>query len=183
MINVSYTDIEGVLLIKPSVFKDNRGYFFESFRADLYLDAGIDNVWVQDNQSSSTYGVIRGLHYQTGGAQQAKLVRVLQGKILDVILDVRPHSPTYGHCITIPLDDVTHEQVYIPRGCAHGFSVLSPQAVFHYKCDNYYHRDMEGGVWPLDPALAINWQIPEADQILSDKDKVLPPFGKHLPIQ
>lgn len=174
--------IQDLFILTPVIHTDSRGYFMESYRKQIFQEAGLPTEWVQENQSQSVYGVIRGLHYQTGAHQQAKLVRVLSGRVLDVVLDIRPESSTYGTWFAKELDDETQEQIYVPRGCAHGFAVLSPVAVFTYKCDNYYNKPSEGGVHPLDPALAIHWMLDPEDQILSDKDQHLPYLGDHKPI-
>lgn len=168
------TDIPGLLVFEPNVFEDSRGYFFESYNEKTFQKEGIDTRWVQDNQSSSTYGVIRGLHYQLPPFAQAKLVRVLKGKILDVVVDIRKGSPTFGKVFSQKLSAKNRKQLYIPAGFAHGFSVLSAKAEVLYKCDNFYNKESEGGIIYNDPALAIDWGIPEADAIISDKDKVLP---------
>lgn len=170
------TPIEGVKIIKPAVFQDDRGYFYESYNKRRFEQHGLDYDFVQDNQSFSSYGVIRGLHFQKGGSEQAKLVRVLQGRVLDVAVDIRPGSPTFGEHVAVELTSENHLQLLIPRGLAHGFAVLSETAVFSYKCDNYYDRDSEGGLLYDDPDLGIDWRIP-ADKIqVSDKDRQNPSF-------
>ena len=166
------TAIEGVLILKPKVFGDERGYFFESFsERDFRNLTGLDTVFVQDNQSKSSYGVVRGLHFQTGIHAQAKLVRVIEGEILDVAVDIRRDSPTFGKYVAEVLSADNFLQLFIPRGFAHGFSVLSPTAVVAYKADNYYCPEAEGGVLWSDPTLNIDWRIPAADVLLSDKDR------------
>jgi dTDP-4-dehydrorhamnose 3,5-epimerase len=168
------TGLPGLLVFEPKVFEDSRGYFFESYNENTFRAAGIDARWVQDNQSSSTYGVIRGLHYQLPPFGQSKLVRVLRGKILDVVVDIRKGSPTYGKVYVEKLSAKNKKQLYIPAGFAHGFSVLSEKAEVLYKCDNFYNKEAEGGIIYNDPVLGIDWGIPGPDAIVSDKDKVLP---------
>lgn len=168
------TDIEGLLVFEPKVFEDNRGYFFESFNEKIFQQQGIHCHWVQDNQSSSTYGVIRGLHYQLNPHAQTKLVRVLEGAILDVVVDIRKNSSTYGKSFSIELSSSNNKQVFIPPGFAHGFSVLSEKAVVLYKCDNFYNKESEAGIVFNDPALNIDWEIPDGKEIISEKDKQLP---------
>jgi dTDP-4-dehydrorhamnose 3,5-epimerase len=168
------TDIPGLLVFEPNVFEDNRGYFFESYNEKIFLEAGIDLRWVQDNQSSSSYGVIRGLHYQLPPYAQSKLVRVLRGKILDVVVDIRKGSPTFGKSFCEMLSAKNKKQLFIPKGFAHGFSVLSEKAEVLYKCDSYYNKGSEAGIIYNDPELTIDWQIPEEVAIISDKDKLLP---------
>jgi dTDP-4-dehydrorhamnose 3,5-epimerase len=169
--------IPGLVVITPKVFTDSRGFFFEAFNQQPFKAAGIENSFVQDNQSSSSYGVIRGLHFQRNPHAQAKLVRVLQGTIFDVAVDVRAGSPTYGQHFGIELSAENNKQLLIPAGFAHGFSVLSPTAVVLYKCDGYYNKESEGGIRFDDPALAINWRIDAASAIVSEKDLVLPDFA------
>ncbi|MCF8238060.1 MAG: dTDP-4-dehydrorhamnose 3,5-epimerase [Saprospiraceae bacterium] len=176
------TPIKDLVLYTPDLFQDERGYFMESFNARVFASRGINNPFVQDNQARSQYGVVRGLHYQTGLAMQAKLVRVMEGVVLDVVIDLRPNSPTYGETYTVELSAENHLQLYVPRGFAHGYSVLSESAVFFYKCDHYYDRDQEGGIHPEDDRLAIDWGIPKSERIISGKDKLLPAFGDHRPI-
>lgn len=176
------TPIAGLVVFEPKVFKDDRGYFFESYNERAFLEAGVEARFVQDNQSFSTKGTIRGLHYQTGDMAQAKLVRVIQGEVLDVAVDIREGSPTYGQAYAIHLSDTNARQLFIPRGFAHGFATLSETAVFSYKCDNYYSKEHEGGILWNDETLNIDWIIPEGLAILSDKDKVLPNFGSHRKI-
>jgi dTDP-4-dehydrorhamnose 3,5-epimerase len=165
------TPIPGCFLIKNRLFTDKRGYFFESFNHRRFCElTGWQGQFVQDNQSESSYGVIRGLHFQEGAMAQAKLVRVLQGRVLDVALDLRPDSAAFGQVFTAELADDNGHQLFVPRGCAHGFSVLSPKAVFFYKCDNYYDKASERGIHPLDAELAIDWKIDAAAHLLSEKD-------------
>ena len=168
------TDIPGLLVFEPNVFEDDRGYFFESYNEKIFLEAGIDCRWVQDNQSSSTIGVIRGLHYQLPPFAQSKLVRVLKGKILDVVVDIRKNSPTYGKVYYEKLSAKNKKQLFIPKGFAHGFSVLSEKAEVLYKCDGFYNKESEAGIIYNDTELNIDWMIPEEAAIVSDKDRQLP---------
>lgn len=166
------TAIEGVLVVKPRVFSDDRGYFFESYSARVFKEAaGFDVEFVQDNQARSVYGVVRGLHFQKGEHAQAKLVRVSEGRVLDVAVDIRKGSPTFGRHVAVELSSDNFLQLFIPRGFAHGYAVLSPEAVFQYKTDNYYCPSAEGAVLWNDPSLGIDWRLPESDIILSEKDK------------
>jgi dTDP-4-dehydrorhamnose 3,5-epimerase len=171
MAEIKQTSLPGVLEIFPRVFPDSRGYFFESFRQDWLDKLGVHESWVQDNQSFSQKGTVRGLHFQRGAHAQAKLVRVIAGKVLDVAVDLRKGSPTFGQVYSTILDTEKNNLLYIPAGFGHGFSVLE-DAVFVYKCSNYYHKDSEGGVLWSDPTLGIDWQV--AEPIVSDKDQVLP---------
>lgn len=173
--------IPGLKLYTPRVFGDHRGYFFETFNAQVWKDAGVEDTFVQDNEAYSSRGVLRGLHYQRGEHAQSKLVRVIHGEVLDVAVDCRPGSPTYGQHHTVLLSGENHNQFYIPRGFAHGYVVLSETALFAYKCDNFYAPGSEGGLRFDDPALGINWKIDASEVQLSDKDKILPFFGNHLP--
>lgn len=166
--------IPGLVIVTPKLFQDSRGYFFESYNRKPFVENGIAADFVQDNQSRSTYGVIRGLHYQRNPFAQAKLVRVLQGTILDVAVDIREGSPTFGQHFSIELSDENCKQLYLPAGFAHGFSVLSETAVVSYKCDQYYNKESEGGIRFDDPALGIDWRVPTANTIVSDKDLLLP---------
>lgn len=168
------TPIEGVVIIEPQIFEDARGYFFESWNKAKMAEAGLDYDFIQDNQSKSCYGTIRGVHFQKGEFSQAKLVRVLQGTVLDVAVDLRKDSPTFGKHVAVELSAENNRQLMIPRGFGHGFSVLTPTAVFAYKCDNVYNKASEGGVRFDDPELGIDWKINPKDAVLSDKDKVLP---------
>ncbi len=166
------TDIEGVLIVEPTVFGDARGYFFESFNERAFLAAtGIDVHFVQDNESKSCYGVVRGLHFQRPPYAQSKLVRVVEGEVLDVAVDIRRGSPTYGHYVAVRLSSDSHRQFFLPQGMAHGFSVLSDTAIFQYKCDNFYEPSSEDAIAWDDPQLAIDWQIDSDRVILSEKDK------------
>ncbi|MCB0707180.1 MAG: dTDP-4-dehydrorhamnose 3,5-epimerase [Saprospiraceae bacterium] len=175
------TPITGLMLFEPRVFEDERGYFFESFNERTFQDAGILTHFVQDNQARSSFGVLRGLHYQTGHSAQAKLVRVLEGEVLDVAVDLRPGSDTYGQSYSVRLSASNKKQLFVPRGFAHGYLVLSPTAEFFYKCDNFYDREAEAGIRFDDPALAIDWEFDYQKLILSEKDRLLPEFGQHLP--
>lgn len=168
------TEIPGLLVFEPNVFEDSRGYFFESYNEDIFQQEGINIRWVQDNQSSSTAGVIRGLHYQLPPFAQSKLIRVLKGKILDVAVDLRKGSPTYGKVVTQKLSAKNKKQLFIPAGFAHGFSVLSEKAEVLYKCDGLYNKECEAGIIYNDPELNIDWGISAELAIISDKDKQLP---------
>lgn len=179
MMTFSQTAIPGLLIIEPAVFADHRGYFFESYNRQVFQQAGIDIPFVQDNQSFSTYGVIRGLHYQLEPYSQAKLVRVLSGSIYDVVVDLRKGSPAFGHTFAIELTAENRKQLFVPAGFAHGFSVLSQSAVVFYKCDKFYNKEAESGILYNDPELAINWQIPPEKRIVSEKDLGLPLFSQH----
>ena len=164
------TSIEGVYILEPRVFKDARGYFFESYSKKDF-EAAVGKIdFVQDNESCSTKGVIRGLHFQKPPYSQAKLVRCVVGKVLDVAVDLRKDSPTYGQHVAVELSEDNHREFFIPKGFAHGFEVLSDVAVFQYKCDDYYHPESEGGLSAFDPALGINWLTPKAEAIVSEKD-------------
>ena len=168
---VIQTEIEGVVIIEPDVFGDDRGYFFESYNQARF-DAAVRPVrFVQDNESKSKIGELRGLHFQCGRAAQAKLVRVVKGKVLDVAVDIRRGSPTFGRHVAVELTAENKRQFFVPRGFAHGFSVLSDEAVFQYKCDNYYAPGSEGGIAWDDPALAIDWRLPAGEILLSEKDR------------
>jgi dTDP-4-dehydrorhamnose 3,5-epimerase len=171
------TEFPGLLLFEPAVFKDDRGYFFESYNEQTFHQAGVDIHFVQDNQSFSRRGVIRGLHYQLDPHAQTKLIRVLQGRILDVALDLRAGSPSYGKALCVELSSDNKKQFLIPRGFAHGFSVLSETAEVSYKCDGFYNKESEGGIRFDDPALSIDWLVPTAGAIVSAKDLDLPLFA------
>ena len=168
--NVIQTEINGVVIIEPRVFGDSRGYFFESFSEKNFKEQVADVDFVQDNQSKSCYGVVRGLHFQKPPHAQAKLVRVVKGRVLDVAVDLRKGSPTYGKHVAVELTEDNHRQFFIPRGFAHGFAVLSEEAIFQYKCDNYYAPQSEGAVAWNDPDLGIDWGVPLEKAILSEKD-------------
>ncbi len=173
------TPFEGLLIYDPVVFPDERGYFFESFNRLRFGEGGVYTDFVQDNEAKSGYGVLRGLHYQVPPYAQAKLVRVIDGEVLDVVVDIRKHAPTYGQWFGIRLSGENKRQLYIPRGFAHGYSVLSETAVFAYKCDNYYSKAHEGGIRFDDPALKIDWEAPAEKMVLADRDLVWPAFGLH----
>jgi len=171
------TDLTDVLIFEPVVFKDSRGYFFESYNEQTWMQEGLDYRFVQDNQSFSTYGVIRGLHYQLDPHPQTKLVRVLQGTILDVAVDLRKSSNTFGQWTAVELSAENKRQLLLPRGFAHGFSVLSETAEVSYKCDDFYHKECEGGIRYDDPQLNIDWRIPAGKAVVSPKDLDLPLFA------
>lgn len=174
-------EIPGVFLIEPRVFTDSRGYFFEAFSVrDFRRETGLDVEFLQENQAKSTFGVLRGLHFQKGEHAQAKLVRVVSGKVMDVAVDIRPGSPTFGRHVSVILSADNFLQLFIPRGFAHGYVVLSSEAVFQYKTDNYYCPDSEGAVIWNDPDLAIDWGLPADRLILSEKDRHNPPL-RQLP--
>ena len=180
---VEKTPLQDCYIIHDKIFKDERGYFFESFNQQTFQNStGLQVAFVQDNQSSSSRGVLRGLHFQTGQHSQAKLVRVLSGEVLDVAVDLRKSSPTFGQSFSIILSENSATQLYIPRGFAHGFAVLSTTAVFFYKCDNFYNKASEGGIIYNDPQLSIDWMIPAIDLIISEKDAVLPLFNNDVTI-
>lgn len=169
--NVIKTSIDGVVIIEPRIFKDTRGYFFESFNQEEFEEKVCHTRFVQDNESISFYGVIRGLHFQKPPYAQSKLVRVVKGAVLDVAVDIRKGSSTFGHYVSVELTEKNHRQFFMPRGFAHGFSVLSEEVVFQYKCDNFYVPQSEGAIAWNDPDLGIDWRIPVDKVVLSDKDK------------
>jgi dTDP-4-dehydrorhamnose 3,5-epimerase len=171
------THISGLLIFEPIIYKDERGHFFESYNEQTFHKEGVTNRFVQDNQSFSSYGVIRGLHYQLDPHAQCKLIRVLRGKILDVAIDLRKSSPSYGKWISVELSADNRRQLLVPRGFAHGFSVLSQTAEVSYKCDAFYHKESEGGIRFDDPELNIDWQVPVDKAIVSQKDLDLPLFA------
>ena len=176
-----HTEIPGLLVFEPKVFGDDRGYFFESYNAKTWeAEAGFNINFVQDNQAFSGRGVLRGLHYQTGEAAQAKLVRVLQGEVLDVAVDLRNGSPTYGQTYKCRLSEENKRQVFVPRGFAHGYVVLSETAVFFYKCDNFYSNVHEGGIRFDCPRLKIDWEIEASLLIVAERDRNFPSLGDHL---
>ncbi|MEY3563921.1 MAG: hypothetical protein RJA23_91 [Bacteroidota bacterium] len=177
MAEIKQTSLPGLLEIFPRVFPDSRGYFFESFRQDWLDQLGVHESWVQDNQSFSQKGTVRGIHFQRGAHAQAKLVRVIAGKVLDVAVDLRKGSPSFGQVYSTILDTEKNNLLYIPAGFGHGFSVLE-DAVFVYKCSNYYHKDSEGGVRWSDPTLGIDWQVSEP--IVSEKDQILPTLAEFV---
>ena len=167
-------DLEGLIIIEPAIFKDTRGYFFEAYNQTVFQQNGIACHFVQDNQSQSSYGVIRGLHYQLNPFAQAKLIRVLAGEILDVAVDIRKNSPTYGQHFSIRLSSENKKQLFLPSGFAHGFSVLSNTAIVLYKCDAFYNKQSEAGIRFDDELLQINWQVEAGKEIVSEKDLQLP---------
>ena len=167
--NVIDTELEGVKIIEPTIFKDARGYFFESFSQKEFNEKVAPITFVQDNESKSTYGVIRGLHYQKPPYAQSKLVRCVRGKVLDVAVDIRKGSPTYGKHVAVELSEDNHRQLFIPKGFAHGFAVLSDEAVFQYKCDEFYHPEVADGISVIDETLGIDWKIKDKINVL-DRD-------------
>lgn len=169
--NIIRTDIEEVVIIEPRIFEDSRGYFFESFSQQIFEDKVCKTKFVQDNESKSTFGVLRGLHFQKPPYAQSKLVRVIKGKVLDVAVDIRKGSPSFGQYVTVELSEKNHLQFFVPRGFAHGFVVLSDNVIFQYKCDNYYAPQSEGSIAWDDPDLNIDWKIAPHQVILSEKDK------------
>lgn len=164
------TDIDGVVIIEPRIFRDDRGYFFESFSQRDFQEKVCNTVFVQDNESKSSYGVLRGLHFQKPPYAQSKLVRVIKGAVLDVAVDIRKGSPTFGQHVAVELTEDNHRQFFIPRGFAHGFSVLTDEVIFQYKCDNFYAPQSEGALAWDDPVLGIDWRIPTDKVLLSEKD-------------
>tara|TARA_R100001369_G_scaffold21694_1_gene39369 strand:- start:995 stop:1540 length:546 start_codon:yes stop_codon:yes gene_type:complete len=174
---VTETKLKGCFVLQPAIFKDKRGYFIESFNQETFNHTlGINVNFVQDNESQSLKGVLRGLHYQTGEHAQAKLVRVIKGRVLDIVLDIRKGSKTFGDYFSIELNAENKTQLYVPRGFAHGFIVLEDETIFSYKCDNLYNKASEAGIIYNDQDLNINWELPENDFIISEKDTVLPKF-------
>ena len=172
--NVLKTELEGVVIIEPRVYADSRGYFFESFSQKEFEEKVCNTIFVQDNESKSSYGVLRGLHFQKMPYTQSKLVRVVKGKVLDIAVDIRKGSPTFGKSVAAELSEENKLQFFVPRGFAHGFVVLSEEAIFQYKCDNYYAPQSEGGILWNDPSLNIDWILNEKEIILSEKDKINP---------
>ncbi len=171
---IIHTPLQDCFILEPAIYNDTRGYFFESFnKRTFHALTGLDMDFVQDNQALSNYGIIRGLHYQQGEYAQAKLVRVLRGRVLDVAVDMRQGSPTYMQHFTIELSAENNLQLFVPRGFAHGYSVLENDTVFYYKCDNYYHKEAEGGIHVLDDTLQIDWKVTASDMIISEKDQAL----------
>ncbi len=168
------TTIPGLLIVEPRIFEDSRGYFYESYQKDRYFQNHMEAGFIQDNESKSVRGVVRGLHYQLAPFAQSKLVRVVQGCVFDVAVDLRKGSPTFGQWFGVELNDTEKRQLFIPRGFAHGFSVLSETAIFSYKCDNVYNKDSERSINLNDPKLNINWKIKKSDQIVSEKDQIAP---------
>ncbi|SHG69237.1 dTDP-4-dehydrorhamnose 3,5-epimerase [Flagellimonas flava] len=178
---VQQTEIEGCFILEPTVFEDKRGYFMESYNQEKFEHlTGAKPHFVQDNESLSVKGVLRGLHFQKGVHAQAKLVRVLEGEVLDVAVDIRPNSKTFGKVVSILLSSQNKNQMFIPRGCAHGFVTLSDTAKFFYKCDNFYHAASEGGIIYNDPTFNIDWILNTEDLIISEKDKILPAFNEAI---
>ncbi len=171
------TPLEDCFILKPNVFRDERGLFYETYNQKVFENTtGLKVDFVQDNQSVSTKGVLRGLHFQNGEMAQAKLVRVVKGKVLDIVVDIRKNSATFGKSFSIILDDVEHLQLFVPRGFAHGFITLSEQSIFTYKCDNYYNKASENGIIFNDATLALDWHLPKEEFIISEKDLELPTF-------
>jgi len=175
---IEQTGFEGLLVITPSVYADERGYFFESYNKETHARAGLNFDWVQDNQSHSTYGVIRGLHFQNSPHAQTKLIRALQGSILDVVVDLRKSSSTFGKSFSLELSAENKLQLMVPKGFAHGFVILSSTADVMYKCDALYNKASESGIIFNDPDLAIDWKIPAGEQVVSEKDRILPRFNE-----
>jgi len=173
-INIIKTEFEGLVVIEPKVFGDERGYFFESYNYDELKEAGIENNWIQDNEAFSSYGILRGLHYQKGEFAQAKLVRVIKGKVLDYVIDLRKDSPTFKKGFGIELSEENKKQLLVPRGFAHAYVVLSETAIFQYKVDNVYNPGSEAGIKFDDPDLNIDWGVEKSKILISDKDKELP---------
>lgn len=169
--DVIKTAIDGVVIIEPCVFKDDRGYFYESFSQQQFEEKVCKTTFVQDNQSQSSYGVVRGLHFQKPPYSQSKLVRCIKGSVLDVAVDIRKRSPTFGKYVAVELTENNHRQFFVPRGFAHGFAVLTEEAIFQYKCDNFYAPQQEGAICWNDPDINIDWHLPARDIILSEKDK------------
>ena len=178
--NCIKTNLAGLYVFEPQVWDDERGYFMETFRSEWLVEMGFNNEFIQDNESQSCYGVLRGLHYQVYPHMQSKLVRVVEGEVLDVAVDIRPDSPTFGSHFSILLSAENKKQLMIPGGFAHGYAVISERAKFVYKCDAYYAKDQEGGIHFADDQLKIDWMLPKEDMIVSEKDQLLPEFGKHL---
>ena len=174
------TGIDDLILIKPRVFEDNRGYFYETFNKNSHSDKDLQYDWVQDNEAFSLRGTLRGLHYQVGEFCQAKLVRVIMGEVQDVVVDLRSKSPTYGKHYSVNLSQDNKLQLLVPRGFAHGYLVLSKEATFAYKCDNFYNKAAEGGIRYNDPSLGVSWELPLSQVLVSEKDEILPGFGQHI---
>ncbi len=177
--SITTTPFKGLYLFEPRVFKDERGYFFESYSSKLWKESGIQMDFIQDNESMSQYGTVRGMHYQLPPYGQDKLIRVTRGKVLDIVVDIRPSEPTYGQSFSVELSQENKKQMLIPQGFAHGFVTLSEEAVFNYKCTNFYSKEHEGYVNPLDESLALDWGIPKEDMIFSEKDRMAPNLGTH----
>ena len=176
--NIIKTEIEGLVIVEPRIFRDDRGYFYESFSQREFEENVCHTTFVQDNQSMSSYGVVRGLHFQKPPYCQSKLVRCIKGAVLDVAVDIRKGSPTFGKYVAVELTEDNHRQFFVPRGFAHGFAVLSDEAVFQYKCDNYYNRESEGAIAWNDEQIAVDWRLPSEKVILSEKDKLSKPLAE-----
>ncbi len=174
--NIESTGFKGLFVLSPSVFADNRGYFFESYNSAAFAQLGLNHAWVQDNQSHSSYGVVRGLHFQKAPHAQTKLIRVLQGEILDVVVDLRKGEPSFGKTFSVVLSAENNMQLLVPKGFAHGFSVLSASADVLYKCDHLYNKQSESGIVFNDQELSIDWRLPATEMIVSEKDLILPTF-------
>lgn len=174
------TELSGLMIFEPRVFSDERGYFFESYQRKVFAEAGITTDFIQDNEAKSARGILRGLHYQVAPYAQAKLVRVVLGEVLDVVVDIRTHSSTYGQHYKVRLSAENKKQLYVPRGFAHGYVVLSEEAIFCYKCDNYYSKAHEGGLRFDDPALGIDWEVDTAELTLTERDRAWPLLGEHV---
>lgn len=175
--NIIKTEIEGLVIVEPRIFSDDRGYFYESFSQREFEEEVCRTTFVQDNQSMSSYGVVRGLHFQKPPFCQSKLVRCIKGAVLDVAVDIRKGSPTFGKYVAVELTEDNHRQFFVPRGFAHGFAVLSEVAVFQYKCDNYYNKESEGAIAWNDEQIAVDWRLPSKKVILSEKDKLSKPLA------
>ena len=178
LMKITETSLPGLLIIEPRVFEDSRGYFFESYQEERYKEGGINASFIQDNESKSIRGVVRGLHYQLAPYAQAKLVRVIEGRVYDVAVDLRKGSPTFGKWFGLELDGNSKKQLFVPRGFAHGFSVLSETAIFSYKCDNIYNKKADRAMNPNDPELKIDWMLGDTQPIVSEKDLAAPLFSK-----
>ncbi len=176
--NIIKTEIEGLVIVEPRIFRDDRGYFYESFSQREFEEEVCRTAFVQDNQSMSSYGVVRGLHFQKPPFCQSKLVRCIKGAVLDVAVDIRKGSPTFGKYVAVELTEDNHRQFFVPRGFAHGFAVLSEVAVFQYKCDNYYNKESEGTIAWNDEQIAVDWRLPSEKVILSEKDKLSKPLAE-----
>lgn len=177
--NIHYTDIEGLCIIEPDIWKDSRGYFYESYHSKKYEEAGINCTFVQDNEAYSGKGVLRGLHYQIPPYGQAKLVRIIQGSVIDIAVDIRPESPTFGQYHSVLLSGDNKKQFFIPQGFAHGYVCLTDEVIFSYKCSNVYSKEHEGGIRFDDPVLNIDWSFSTKNLIVSERDLNLPLFGHH----
>ena len=176
--NIIRTEIEGLVIVEPRIFRDDRGYFYESFSQREFEENVCRTTFVQDNQSMSSYGVVRGLHFQKPPYCQSKLVRCIKGAVLDVAVDIRKGSPTFGKYVAVELTEDNHRQFFVPRGFAHGFAVLSEVAVFQYKCDNYYNKESDGAIAWNDEQIAVDWRLPSEKVILSEKDKLSKPLAE-----